>query len=59
MAALWRLVLGKHDTDGLPLIPQDGELSVDRVAPALARRLALYHDASERVAERLARPHHA
>ena len=37
------LVLGKHDTDGLPLIPQDGELSVDRVAPALARRLALYH----------------
>ena len=36
------LVFGKEDEDGLPLVPIDGELTPDRLAPALAARLSRY-----------------
>jgi indolepyruvate ferredoxin oxidoreductase len=48
-------IVGKRDRDGSPLVPGDGELDPDRVAEALARRLAV-HDGLGEVADRLARP---
>jgi indolepyruvate ferredoxin oxidoreductase len=35
-------VVGKEDESGLPLVPIDGELTPDRLAPALAARLSRY-----------------
>lgn len=38
------VIVGKRDADGSPLIPHDGELTVDRLLAPLARRLATYDD---------------
>jgi indolepyruvate ferredoxin oxidoreductase len=37
-------IVGKRDADRSPLIPQDGELTPDRIVAPLARRLRLYAD---------------